>query len=50
MRGRLHHVELWVPDLERPVNSFGWLLATLGYQPYQHWANGRSWRLGTPIS
>jgi hypothetical protein len=23
--GGLHHVELWVPDLERAVRSWGWL-------------------------
>jgi catechol-2,3-dioxygenase len=46
MRGTLHHVELWVPHLGRATASLGWLLETLGYQPYQHWANGRSWRLG----
>jgi len=46
MRGALHHVELWVPDLDRAVSSFGWLFETLVYEPYQDWANGRSWRLG----
>jgi len=42
----LHHVEIWVPDLGRAVDSFGWLLETLGYDLYQKWAAGRSWRLG----
>ncbi|MEV6016949.1 MULTISPECIES: VOC family protein [unclassified Streptomyces] len=42
----LHHVELWVPDLERAVRSWGWLLERLGYAPYQDWPDGRSWRLG----
>ena len=46
MRGGLHHVELWVPDLERAIESIGWLLLELGYAPYQEWAAGRSWRLG----
>ncbi len=46
MRGELHHVELWVPDLTRAIDSFGWLLTALGYAPYQNWAEGRSWRLG----
>jgi catechol 2,3-dioxygenase-like lactoylglutathione lyase family enzyme len=44
--GTLHHVELWVPDLHRAVTSWGWLLAALGYHPYQNWPAGRSWRLG----
>ncbi len=42
----LHHVELWVPDLARTEESWGWLLGRLGWQPYQHWDAGRSWRLG----
>lgn len=45
-RGALHHVELWVPDLARAERSWGWLLGTLGYAPYQQWERGRSWRLG----
>ncbi|HTJ70037.1 MAG TPA: VOC family protein [Actinospica sp.] len=43
----MHHVELWVPDLDRAIASFGWLLTTLGYAEYQTWEAGRSWRLGT---
>ncbi|MFC4062927.1 VOC family protein [Planomonospora corallina] len=39
----LHHVELWVPDLDRAVRSWGWLLTELGYQPFQEWEDGRSW-------
>lgn len=46
LRGPLHHLELWVPDLDRAIESLGWLLLELGYVPYQHWARGRSWRLG----
>jgi catechol 2,3-dioxygenase-like lactoylglutathione lyase family enzyme len=42
----LHHVELWVPDLARATASWGWLLEELGYQLYQDWPAGRSWRLG----
>ncbi len=44
--GTLHHVELWVPDLHRAVASWGWLLGELGYQPYQQWPDGMSWRSG----
>jgi catechol 2,3-dioxygenase-like lactoylglutathione lyase family enzyme len=42
----LHHVEIWVPDLDRAVASWGWLLESLGYEVYQDWPGGRSWRLG----
>lgn len=43
--GELHHVELWVPDLDRAVAEWGWLLTELGYSAYQEWSAGRSWRL-----
>ncbi|MFD3700408.1 VOC family protein [Streptomyces sp. NPDC058646] len=42
----LHHVEIWVPDLDRAAASFGWLLEALGHTLFQSWSNGRSWRLG----
>jgi hypothetical protein len=42
----LHHVEIWVPDLGATVASWGWLLSELGWQPYQDWPGGRSWRDG----
>jgi len=45
-RGSLHHVELWVPDLPRAREQWGWLLAALGYLQFQDWEHGRSWRLG----
>jgi hypothetical protein len=44
--GRLHHVELWVPELGRAAAEWGWLLGRLGYQPFQDWEHGRSWQLG----
>jgi catechol 2,3-dioxygenase-like lactoylglutathione lyase family enzyme len=45
-RGPLHHMELWVPDLGRAIASIGWLLEALGYQGFQDWDDGRSWRFG----
>ncbi|MFL6141945.1 MAG: GNAT family N-acetyltransferase [Labedaea sp.] len=44
--GRLHHVELWVPDLAAAEASWGWLLSELGWSEYQRWPRGVSWRLG----
>ena len=44
--GRLHHVELWVPDLSRAIAEWGWLLTRLGYEQFQDWEAGRSWNLG----
>ena len=43
--GTLHHVELWVPNLARAVAEWGWLLGELGYEVFQDWPQGRSWRL-----
>ncbi|MBB4684658.1 GNAT family N-acetyltransferase [Amycolatopsis jiangsuensis] len=45
-RGRLHHVELWVPDLARAEQSWGWLLGRLGWREFQRWPAGVSWRSG----
>ena len=42
--GGLHHVELWVPDLQGSVAPWGWLLGELGWTPFQDWPGGRSWR------
>ncbi|MET4096615.1 VOC family protein [Arthrobacter sp. UYCu712] len=44
--GALHHVELWVPDLARATAEWGWILENLGYEAYQSWSHGTSWRLG----
>jgi catechol 2,3-dioxygenase-like lactoylglutathione lyase family enzyme len=44
--GALHHVEIWVPDLDVAITSLGWLLEALGYTLSQNWSNGRSWQLG----
>jgi catechol 2,3-dioxygenase-like lactoylglutathione lyase family enzyme len=44
--GALHHIELWVPDLDRAVATWGWLLGELGYELYQAWPGGQSWRSG----
>lgn len=46
MTGVLHHVELWVADLERADAEWGWLLGELGSVRYRRWEAGRSWRLG----
>jgi len=43
--GSLHHIELWVPDIERATPHWGWLPGELGYQPFQDWPGGRSWSL-----
>jgi catechol 2,3-dioxygenase-like lactoylglutathione lyase family enzyme len=45
--GALHHVELWVPDLTKALAEWEWLLGELGYEVFQDWPQGRSWRLRT---
>ena len=44
--GSLHHVEIYVSDLERSSRFWGWFLKSLGYEIYQEWPEGKSWRLG----
>ncbi|ANG86193.1 VOC family protein [Microbacterium aurantiacum] len=44
--GTPHHVEVQVADLDRAVPGWEWLLGELGYEPFQRWDGGRSWRLG----
>jgi hypothetical protein len=43
--GSLHHVELRTSDIGRAEAGWGWLLTELGYEPFQRWAGGRSWKL-----
>ncbi|GAA4625619.1 VOC family protein [Cellulomonas oligotrophica] len=44
--GALHHVELWVPDLERAQATLGWLLGALGYTQRDAWPGGCRWGRG----
>ncbi len=46
MLGQLHHIEIYVKDLEVTVEFWGWLLNKLGYQVYQEWEQGISYILG----
>lgn len=42
--GQLHHLEFYVGNLARAVEFWGWFLPRLGYEPFQAWPEGRSWR------
>lgn len=43
----IHHVELYVSNLEKSINAWEWLLCEqLGYTLYQKWEEGRSYRFG----
>jgi len=44
MTSAIHHVELWLHDLDHQLPSWRWLFEELGWDPYQHWENGDSWR------
>ncbi|WP_244942257.1 VOC family protein [Streptomyces coelicoflavus] len=35
--GTLHHVEIWVPDLDRAIASLGRLLTTLSHRVSPSW-------------
>ncbi|MDA1474958.1 VOC family protein [Bacillus changyiensis] len=40
----MHHIELYVSDLDRSKRFWEWFLGELGYQVYQDWRNGISWK------
>lgn len=44
--GQLHHIEIYVSDLQRSTAFWGWFLGELGYETFQEWDSGRSYRLG----
>lgn len=45
-KGVIHHIEIFVSDLHKTVEFWGWFLEELGYTPFQEWGSGRSWQLG----
>jgi len=45
-QGLLHHIEIYVSNLEKSVEFWGWFLKELGYVSYQKWESGHSWKLG----
>jgi catechol 2,3-dioxygenase-like lactoylglutathione lyase family enzyme len=42
--GLLHHVEIYVDDLQATKDFWGWFLARLGYSQYQQWDAGISYK------
>lgn len=44
--GLLHHVELYVSNLERSLEFWRWFLEPLGYTLVGEWDEGQSWKLG----
>lgn len=43
--GKLHHVEIYVDDLQKTKEFWSWLLTELGYHEFQKWAAGFSFKL-----
>lgn len=42
----LHHLEIYVSNLAKTTEFWGWFLTELGYEPYQKWDSGISWKYG----
>ena len=42
-KGTVSHIEIYVSDLQRSLDFWGWLLTYLGYELYQQWDQGSSW-------
>lgn len=45
-RGALHHIEIWVDDIDAARREWGWLLGRLGYCLGDDWGHGQAWELG----
>lgn len=43
--GTLHHVELYVSDLAKSTEFWAWFLGQLGYELFQEWEMGKSYKL-----
>lgn len=43
--GSIHHLEINVSNLENTVAFWSWFLKELGYEDFQTWEQGKSWRL-----
>lgn len=43
----LHHVEIWVADIEQAKSEWGWLLQRLEFSLVSEWDEGASWEYGT---
>ncbi|MFA9556832.1 VOC family protein [Evansella sp. AB-rgal1] len=44
-KGLLHHIEIYVSNIEQTTEFWGWFLEELGYTSYQEWESGHSWIL-----
>lgn len=44
-KGHIHHIELYVSDLVQSMKFWSWFLSDLGYELYQKWDRGQSYKL-----
>ncbi|GAA3902779.1 VOC family protein [Microbacterium invictum] len=42
----IHHVEIWIADLDQTRREWGWLLERLGFERGPDWADGSTWAAG----
>jgi catechol 2,3-dioxygenase-like lactoylglutathione lyase family enzyme len=42
----IHHVEVWIADLEQAQREWGWLLGRLGFVLQNEWSQGQTWEAG----
>ncbi|WP_339327634.1 VOC family protein [Mammaliicoccus sciuri] len=45
MNGSIHHLEIYVSDINKSKKFYSWLLGLLGYSLYQEWREGFSFKL-----
>jgi catechol 2,3-dioxygenase-like lactoylglutathione lyase family enzyme len=45
LKGTIHHIEIYVSDLKKTIEFWSWLLPELGYEKYQEWNKGISYKL-----
>jgi catechol 2,3-dioxygenase-like lactoylglutathione lyase family enzyme len=43
----LHHIEINVSNLEKTKMFWGWIMSKLGYEIFQQWESGISWKQGS---
>lgn len=43
--GLIHHIEINVSNIQETVEFWSWFLKELGYDEFQKWDGGQSWRL-----
>jgi len=46
MLGEINHIEIYVGDLEKTSEFWGWFFGELKYKPFQKWDKGMSYKLG----